>query len=201
MPSIVVPFRAAGAKLRLAPLGDDVRRELALAMLGDVLSACRVVAPTTVVSDDPSVRELAAELDVAFLTDSGVGQGAAVAAALEHGEHRRVAIVNADLPCIVPHEIRVLLGAVPPGGLALIEAVDGTTNALALDDPSLFAPLYGPGSADRFRAHARELGADAVTVVIPNLATDVDTLDDLRRVRFTAGPRTQAATARLGLAA
>ena len=35
-----------------------------------------------------------------------------------------------------------------------MEAEDGTTSALSLPDPSVFIPLYGPGSADRFRAHA-----------------------------------------------
>ena len=64
--------------------------------------------------------------------------------------------------------------------------------------PELFRPLYGPGSALRFRRHAQELGADAVPAAIPNLADDVDTLDDLRRVQLRVGPRTQTALHRLG---
>ena len=59
-------------------------------------------------------------------------------------------VVNADLPCATPEALRRLAAA----GLALVEARDGTTNALSLPDPRLFAPLYGPASADRFRAHA-----------------------------------------------
>ena len=33
--------------------------------------------------------------------------------------------------------------------------------------------------------------------MIPNLADDVDTLEDLARIGFRAGPRTQAAIGRL----
>ena len=64
-------------------------------------------------------------------------------------------------------------------------------------DASLFAPLYGPGSADRFRDHAEAHGVTAVAAAIPNLADDVDTLEDLTGVGLRAGPRTQAALGRL----
>ena len=80
-------------------------------------------------------------------------------------------------------------------------AADGTTNALSLSSPSLFAPLYGQGSADRFCAHVRALGGEAVRAAIPHLVDDVDDLADLRRLGLGAGPRTQAALAGLGLAA
>ena len=43
MAAIVVPFRGAGGKQRLGPLTDDEREALALAMLEDVLAACRAV--------------------------------------------------------------------------------------------------------------------------------------------------------------
>ena len=74
---------------------------------------------------------------------------------------------------------------------------DGTTNALSLSAPEAFAPLYGRDSADRFRAHAASLGLDAVSVALPNLADDVDTMDDLIRLQLRAGPRTQACLAEL----
>ena len=53
-----------------------------------------------------------------------------------------------------------------------MEARDGTTNALSLPDPEIFAPLYGPGSAERFRAHA-----PFATARIPELENDVDTAE------------------------
>ena len=51
----------------------------------------------------------------------------------------------------------------------------------------VFAPLYGPGSAMRFRAHA-----PFATLAIPELAEDVDTVADLERL----GPARRAAHAR-----
>jgi 2-phospho-L-lactate guanylyltransferase len=200
MTGIVVPFRGAGGKLRLAPMPEPERADLALAMLGDVLSAAHVVAPTTVVTEDPKASALARELGCDSLADPGGGQGAAVAAALA-GREGRMLVVNADVPCVVPHDLRSLLRATPAGGIAFVRAADGTTNALGLNRPDLFAPLYGPGSADRFRIHADELGSEALAVSIPNLFDDVDTLADLRRVGLRAGPRTQAAISTLGLAA
>jgi 2-phospho-L-lactate guanylyltransferase (CobY/MobA/RfbA family) len=108
--------------------------------------------------------------------------------------------VNADVPCVVPYDLRSLLAATPLGGIALVASVDGRTNALSLPAPELFQPLYGPRSAKRFANAARELGLDAVAAVIPNLADDVDTRDDLDRVQLRAGPRTQAALQELKLA-
>jgi 2-phospho-L-lactate guanylyltransferase len=190
--AIVVPYRANG-KSRLP---EAARVTLALAMLGDVLAACIAVAHTTVVTDAADARDLAAELGAALVGDPGDGQSAAVAAALAVADGP-ILVVNADVPCAVPADLRTLASVADAGALGVVEAADGTTNALALPDPGLFAPLYGPGSARRFRRHARERGFDAVSAAIPNLADDVDTVDDLERVGSRAGPHTQAAIAAL----
>lgn len=197
MTQIVVPFRGELAKQRL-DVPDEVRERLALAMLGDVLAAAVVTARTLLVTADAAARSLADELGVETVDDPGGGQGAAVEAALGKADNRTVIVLNADVPCVVPHDLRTLAGAAELGALGLVEAADGTTNALALPRGSLFAPLYGPGSAARFRGHARAEGVEAVSAAIPNLADDVDTLDDLHRLGVRAGPRTQAA---LGLLA
>ena len=117
----------------------------------------------------------------------------AVAAALEQVDDGPVIVLNADVPCVVPHDVRTLAGAAELGALGIVEAEDGTTNALALPSASLFAPLYGARSADRFREHAEAQGVETVEAEIPNLSDDVDTLEDLARIGFRAGPRTQTA--------
>jgi 2-phospho-L-lactate guanylyltransferase (CobY/MobA/RfbA family) len=161
--TIVIPFRRRPGKTRLAPLPEPARAELAAAMLADVRAACAAVAPT-------------------LLAEGPGGQARAVAAALR-GVHGRVAIVNADLPCATRADVERLLEAAP----ALVAAADGTTNALSLDDPRAFRPLYGPGSSHRFAARG------LTPVEIPNLVDDVDTLADLERIAERAGPRTRAA--------
>jgi 2-phospho-L-lactate guanylyltransferase len=190
--AIVVPYRANG-KSRLP---EPLRAELALAMLADVVTACVATAPTTVVTADAHAAALATELGAGTTEDTGAGQGAAVAAALAHAAEGAVLVVNADLPCAGPADLRSLAEIADAGAIGVVEAADGTTNALALPDAALFAPLYGPGSAERFRAHARAQGVDAVSAAIPNLADDVDTIDDLQRLGRRAGPRTQAARGR-----
>jgi 2-phospho-L-lactate guanylyltransferase (CobY/MobA/RfbA family) len=147
-------------------------------MLGDVVEAALAVGPVVVVTDDAA----AVPPGATWLPDPGDGLGAAVSAGLRAVEGHAL-VLNADLPAATPAATEALAAA----GLALVEAADGTTNALSLPDPGTFAPLYGPGSAARFRAHA-----DFATAAIPELETDVDTLDDLERLASRLGRRTRA---------
>jgi 2-phospho-L-lactate guanylyltransferase (CobY/MobA/RfbA family) len=153
MAMFVVPFKVAG-KTRL---GDS---ELAWAMFLDVRAACEQVGDVVI-------------------CDAAGGQGPAVAALLESLEGP-VAIVNADVPCVMPYELHELVEAAP----ALVAARDGTTNALALDDAREFRPLYGPNSAARFGLKQLDL---------PGLREDVDTWEDLMRLAQHVGPNTHSA--------
>jgi 2-phospho-L-lactate guanylyltransferase len=191
MPTVVIPFAGVEGKTRLHA-SRRARRALSLAMLGDVLAAAAAIGAPRVVTADGEAAALARELGAEIVTDPGKGQGPAVLAALADLDPGPTLVVNADVPCVVPADLRALLAATPAGGIALVEALDGTTNALSLPAPEAFAPLYGPDSAARFRARAAELGLQAVAAAVPNLADDVDTLDDLRRLRLRCGPRTQA---------
>jgi 2-phospho-L-lactate/phosphoenolpyruvate guanylyltransferase len=191
MATVVIPFAGAEGKTRLHS-STRIRRALAQAMFCDVLAACVVVGDTRVVTPDEEGATAAREAGAEVVADPGGGQGAAVQAGLEGVELGGILVVNADVPCAVPHDLRSLLAATPVGGVALVEALDGTTNALSLPTPDAFAPLFGPSSSDRFRAHAASLDLEAVSVSIPNLAEDVDTMDDLTRLQLRVGPRTQA---------
>jgi 2-phospho-L-lactate/phosphoenolpyruvate guanylyltransferase len=187
---IVIPLAADG-KTRLHPAGR-IRRALAQAMFSDVLAACVLVGDTRVVTTDTEAAAMAREAGAEAVADPGGGQGAAVQAGLEGVEPGGILVVNADVPCVVPDDLRSLLAATPAGCLGLVEASDGTTNALSVSSVEVFAPLYGESSARRFRAHASTLGLEAISVAVPNLADDVDTMDDLTRLQLRVGPRTQA---------
>ena len=157
MATYVIPFRSIG-KTRL---GD---RELAQAMMSDVVDACR-----------------AADADDLIIVGAPGGQGEAIRGALS-AQSGPVTIVNADLPCATAEELRRLSASAP----AIVAAPDGTTNAIALRDAREFVPLYGPGSAARYRE-----ALEANPLDLPGLRDDVDTWDDLDRVRTRVGPNTR----------
>jgi 2-phospho-L-lactate/phosphoenolpyruvate guanylyltransferase len=161
---VVIPYAGARGKTRLG----DAREELSRAMLDQVLAAAGSVGRTWVVSPDPVEG-------ATWIPDPGGGQAAAVEAALREIGPGPVLIVNSDLPSVSAADLHVLFEAIPQRGIAIAPARDGTTNALGLSDTALFAPLYGPGSAARFRAHAEH----AVDVVRPGLRDDVDTPADV----------------------
>jgi 2-phospho-L-lactate guanylyltransferase len=196
MPTVVIPFAGVEGKTRLHT-SRRLRRELSLAMLGDVLAAARAVGDPRVVTSDDGALEVANASEL--VADPGGGQGAAVEAALSGLDPGAILVVNADVPCVVPDDLRALLAATPAGGVALVEALDGTTNALSVSAQELFAPLYGPDSAARFRARAAEHGVESVSAAIPNLADDVDTVEDLRRLHLRLGPRSQMVLASMPL--
>lgn len=186
--TLVVPFRGSDPKRRLEPMPEPDRARIADAMLADVLAAATPVGHVFVVApEQPQLPEGAT-----YVPDPHRGQGAAVRAALDAavaaGAPAPYLVVNADLPCATARDLLALAGAVPERGLALVAAADGTTNAIALSDETLFEPLYGPGSAARYAALAPSLALDA-----PNLADDVDTPTDLARLDTRLGPATRRA--------
>jgi 2-phospho-L-lactate guanylyltransferase len=194
MATVVVPFRSSDPKQRLHAVGEAGRAALAQAMLADVLDAAAPVGPVLVVASD----DCEVPADVTRVEDPRRGQGAAVRAALDaaaaFGHPPPYLVVNSDLPCVDTRDLLALAGATPADGLALAAAADGTTNALALSDVALFAPVYGPGSARRFAALAPSRTLDA-----PNLVDDVDTIGDLARLRDRVGRHTRRVLASLDL--
>ncbi len=194
MTTVVVPFRSNDPKRRLATLSARARVRLAEAMLADVLAAAVAVGPVLVVSPEA----IALPEGATHVPDPRRGQGAAVRAALDAGAASGppgpFLVVNADLPCATTRDLLALVGAVPDGGLALVAATDGTTNALALSDERLFEPVYGPGSAERFAALAEARLLDS-----PNLRDDVDAPGDLARLGARLGEHTRRALTELRL--
>lgn len=137
--------------------------DLALAMLKDVTDAIKALGHEAHIVDGPG----------------GQGEDVLRALATLPGP---VTVVNGDVPCVTAEELGELTRRAP----AIVAARDGTTNAIAILDRSAFAPLYGPGSAARFAEH---LGAERLA--LPGLRDDVDTWDDLERVRDRVGENTR----------
>ena len=197
MAQIVVPFRGENGKQRL-DTSDDVRSQLALAMLGDVLAAATVAGRTLVVTDDKAGRALAAELGAEPVARSRPAGREPRSRPRSSGWRRApVLVVNADLPCVVPHDLRTLAGAAELGAIGYVEAEDGTTNALALPrDGALRAALRRAAAPPASATTPTASASPAVACAIPNLATTSTRSTTSIGSASRAGPRTQAAIGR-----
>jgi 2-phospho-L-lactate/phosphoenolpyruvate guanylyltransferase len=198
----VIPVKPlAGALGRLGGvLRPAERAALQLAMLGDVLRACREapLAGTLVVTADPRAAERARAEGAGVVADHRPprGMNAAVARGLRAAAARgaeRALVLMADLPLARGEDLAAMLGAAPAGaGALLVPSREGTgTNALLLAPPDALAPALGPGSLARHRAQAEARGLPAPLLARPGLALDVDTPEDLEA--FWSGPGPEGA--------
>jgi 2-phospho-L-lactate guanylyltransferase len=195
---VVVPFRGADAKTRLAALGDVRRRAVAVAMLLDTMAA--VAASSTpvrlhLVTDDAGPARAAAgeAWPVAVHTDAPAGLNPAleyVLPRLDVGQPR--AVLLADLPCLRPADVDALVVALRSEGRLVVPDAEGrgTTMLLAAGGEPL-VPSFGRGSL------ARHLADGAEPIAAPATARqDVDDPFDLERaVELGVGPRTAAVLA------
>jgi 2-phospho-L-lactate guanylyltransferase len=198
------------AKARLAPALDEAgRRELVLAMLRDVLDAamgCAALDGVAVVSRDAEALALASEAGAEGLPEPGGLNEALDSAARRIAERGavRVLVLAADLPLVSADVITSVLASA--SDVAIAPSRDGGTNALACT-PGAFPFAFGPDSAARHVAAARAVGLRAERIDAPALALDIDTPEDLERLRneiergADAGAHTRAALERLGLVA
>ena len=174
---------ARDAKRRLP---GSMRAAVAVAMLGDVVDGVHRGRPDA--RRDRRHRASCRRAPSA-VADPGGGQGAAVAAALAAVEGHAL-VVNADVPAR-SDDLRRFAGSRAAGARARRRGRTGRRTRSRCPIRSLFAPLYGPGSAARF------LGAGAVRVARPSRSSPTTSTRaaDLERVAPRAGPRTRAVLA------
>jgi 2-phospho-L-lactate guanylyltransferase len=181
------------AKQRLsAELPAEFRRELAEAMVGDVLdalAACASLEDTLVITGEPRVAALAREHQALVGEDPhAAGQSAAALVAIAfavRGGFERALLVPGDCPALDPEELEQLLAE--PGAersVVIVPDRHGTgTNALLLTPPDALVPAFGPGSCRRHRDQAAAVGAECRIAELPSLLLDVDTPGDLAALR------------------
>ena len=209
----LVPAKALDqAKGRLAALlSEDERRQLALAMLTDVLNALQAVPSLdtiAVVSPDSDVLEHARSSGAGAIQEPQTVRG--INQALSHALHSPIVrgidtlvVVLADVPEITPADVQQVIDAVPfPRGIVICPSRDKGTSILAARPPSVIPFRFGPLS---FSAHKREAaaqGLEAQVLHIETLAADIDSPADLQNLLSRpAETATQRLLARLGVAA
>jgi 2-phospho-L-lactate guanylyltransferase len=200
--------RFARAKQRLgASVEDPLRRELAEAMVADVLHALAHTASierTIIVTGERSVVAAARERGALVIEDDDErGQPAAatlgVRRALAEGIER-VLCVPGDCPTLDPDEIDALLHLDASGGereVVIVPDRHGAgTNGLLLAPPDAIAPSFGPDRCERHRALADAAGVACRIERVPSLLLDIDTGEDLAvlRARLAAHPARAART-------
>jgi 2-phospho-L-lactate guanylyltransferase len=185
----IVPAKALDqAKGRLAALlSENERRELALAMLEDVvraLSAVDEIESVTVISPDTDVLEVARGLDANALTEPanirGINQALSFALESASPEPDAVAVVLADVPLISADDVRLALDALPGRGLVICPSHDNGTSLLAMRPAGLIPFRFGPKSFSLHKREAAARGVPAEVVRLDSLTRDIDTPDDLR---------------------
>jgi 2-phospho-L-lactate guanylyltransferase len=197
--------RFSDAKQRLgASVADPLRRDLARAMVGDVLSAlrdCAEIERTIVVTCEESVASAARYLGALVIPDTAEeSQSAAVAQGVERAAaegFERVLCVPGDCPALDPGEVAALLEAPPTEAAEVVIVPDRHstgTNGLLLTPPDAIPPSFGPGSCERHLRLAREAGVACRVERVPSLLLDIDTGEDLAalRERLAGEPRAGA---------
>jgi 2-phospho-L-lactate guanylyltransferase len=209
----VKTFPRAKQRLGVA-LGGGDRRQLAAAMVGDVLAALTAVPELADVVVVTAEREAATAAQAAGATvvhdpdEAGQSQAATrgIDAAVARGAER-VLLVPGDCPALSPPELSTLLGRREPAPSVVIvpDRHGSGTNALLLTPPDAVAPSFGTGSFARHAARAAAAGATVKVAPLPSLGLDIDTPGDLSALRsaLAASPggaeRTRAVLDRLAV--
>ena len=180
--------RFDAAKQRLAAgIDEGRRRELAEAMLADVLEAigaARAIERLIVVSGDPIAQEVAAEVGAEVVPDpEDAGHVEAAQAGIARAEvegAERVVLLAGDCPLLDPRELDRLLTGTPERYVGIVPDRHGTgTNALLLSPPNAIVPAFGEGSRQRHVEAARAAGIPFTLEELPSIELDLDTPADV----------------------
>jgi 2-phospho-L-lactate guanylyltransferase len=199
---LAVPVKdLVNAKQRLVPaLSPAERRELARAMLEDVLEAAVAALPGSVlvVTTDPAVRAIAGAAGAECLAESANrGHTAAVAFAQREAVARgaaRFLTLPGDVPCVTAEEIVTLCAALDAGpGVVFAPSRSGRgTNAALLAPPDAIPLTFGEPSFENHLSTARAAGLVPRVLELPGIGLDVDAPDDLPLL-LERGPATRSA--------
>ena len=186
----------ATAKGRLArTLPGAERQALTLLCLHRVLQAlheAELIAEVLVIGSDPPVHRLAEEMEAGWLPDPGWDLNESLREGFAYIFRQKAdacLFLPADLPLVTAPEVDGVVAA-SQGLSRLVLAPttrEGGTNGILLPSPDRigvpFQPHMGPGSLALHLEEARSTSVPVEEVHSPGLAFDVDTPQDLQRLR------------------
>lgn len=182
---IIIPVKGfAAGKTRLADvLGESERAALMRRLTEHAIDVARDLADvhTTVVSPDPEVLALARDREVAAIRQTGSGLNQALAEATAALAEGRTVILPADLPLVSGNDVEAHIGC---DGVGLSPDRHGTgTNMLSLPSPRAIPFRFGRNSLSAHMREAEKAGLPVHLIRRPALAFDLDTRDDLTRLK------------------
>ena len=189
MPQVVavVPIKELSrSKSRLSSvLSTKEREDLSLGLMRGVVSAAVESGRVRVwvVGRDDVAAQVADELGAGWVDDRAADLNGAVSDAFSLATAAGMAslYLPADLPFVTREDVAGLV-EVSDGGSALTLAparFDGGTNAIVAPLGTPFRPTLSPGSFDRHREQASELGLEVAFFDSPGIGIDIDTPEDL----------------------
>jgi 2-phospho-L-lactate guanylyltransferase len=201
--ALLVPVKPTRhAKSRLAPLGDEVRRQLVGAFAADTVTAALqspMVGVVMVVTDDHELARRLSGLGAHVLPD-GISDDLNGSLTQAAAEVRRrwpglaPAALCADLPALRAGELTAALDVAGGHDAAFVpDAADEGTTMVAAASPEHFLPRFGHRSRE---AHLAAGSHRIHEVDVPTLRRDVDTPEDLTdAIRLGVGSCTAAVAA------
>lgn len=179
---VVIPFKLENAKSRLASvLSPEERKQLALAMLRDVLEAVSGVGTATILSR-PGFHEMNTPVNVDFV-ESGLDLNDALNSFIERwqriGWPTDLLIVMADLALLTSDDMSGILGT--PGDVVLSPGRGGGTNMILMRGPE-FRTCYRGISFTKHLNFAHKLGLQVGTYSSYRAGCDIDEPTDLTEV-------------------
>jgi 2-phospho-L-lactate guanylyltransferase len=193
----IVPVKETSkAKGRLAQaLTARDRRNLATAMLSDVLDALRrtrAIQRILIITRDINAARLGTQ-NGAFVIPEGRAKGLnyAIMKGLRFAESQcadQVLVIPADVPLAKSSDFRAILRTAQENDVVIVPSHDlRGTNALVLHLPRTMPVSYGIDSFRRHRRLAREKNLRIQVLKLPSLGLDADTPLDLIRIRSAPG--------------
>jgi 2-phospho-L-lactate/phosphoenolpyruvate guanylyltransferase len=179
---IVVPFKLADAKSRLAPaLEPEKRRLLAFAMLRDVLDVVLGFGWATILSRPGlDIAEVGRDVEIQESElDLNDALNALIADAALRGWPLDILIVMADLALLTPKDVAGILNC--QGDVVLCPGRGGGTNMILIRSPK-FRTCYQGLSFPRHLEFARQEGLEVSIFESFRAGCDIDCPEDLVEV-------------------
>ncbi len=184
----ILPVKGlARGKQRLGEhFGEDGRAEIVRALLEDSMELCRQSSSFLtwyVISEDAEVLDIATAHGCRGIKDEICSLNSALTYACHYVAAEgasSITIIPSDAPMAYAGDIRDLVDTGSTSEVVVVPSEKGGgTNGLYMKLPTTMEPRFGPASMQAHISLAERLGHRCSILVLPRLALDIDTVEDV----------------------